>query len=75
LIDRSGNTIAALNVSTNSNRTSLHMVKATILPLLLDAAATIRKELEMLREEGSAPAMAEAKREHAKRSSSLLAWR
>jgi hypothetical protein len=51
------------------------MVKATILPLLLDAAATIRKELEMLREEGSAPAMAEAKREHAKRSSSLLAWR
>lgn len=75
LIDRSGNTIAALNVSTNSNRTSIHTVKSTMVPLLLDAAATIRKELEMLREEGNAPALPEAKREHVKRSSSLLAWR
>jgi IclR family transcriptional regulator, pca regulon regulatory protein len=47
LIDPSGQPIAALNVSTNSERTSIRTVKTQIVPLLKEAAATIRKELEL----------------------------
>ena len=75
LADRSGATIAALNVSTNSDRASGRMVKDTILPLLQVAAATIRKELELLREEASAPASPEAARDRERRSSPMQMWR
>jgi len=75
LVDRSGMTIAGLNVSTNSDRTSARTVKSTIVPVLLEAAASIRRELELLREETVAPVTAEARREHVMRSSPMLLWR
>jgi IclR family transcriptional regulator, pca regulon regulatory protein len=46
IVDPAGRTVAALNVSTRSDRTSPQTAKNTILPLLRAAAATIRKELE-----------------------------
>jgi IclR family transcriptional regulator, pca regulon regulatory protein len=48
LLDRTGRTLAALNVSTNSARTSARMVKTTIVPALREAASAIRKELATL---------------------------
>jgi IclR family transcriptional regulator, pca regulon regulatory protein len=45
LLDPSGQTIAALNVSTNDSRSPPEKVKTTIVPLLQEAAATIRREL------------------------------
>lgn len=75
LTDRSGTTIAALNVSTNSDRVSVRMVKDAIVPLLLDGAATIRRELELLRDEANTPATPEAKRDRVRRSSPLQMWR
>jgi IclR family pca regulon transcriptional regulator len=47
LIDPAGQTVAALNVSTNTERTTVRMVKTTIVPLLKEAAETVRKELEI----------------------------
>lgn len=47
LIDPAGQTIAALNVSANCERTSMRTVKTRIVPLLKEAAAAIRKELEL----------------------------
>jgi len=46
VVDPTGRTVAALNVSTRSDRTSPQTAKNTILPLLREAAATIRIELE-----------------------------
>jgi IclR family transcriptional regulator, pca regulon regulatory protein len=46
VVDPAGRTVAALNVSTRSDRTSPQTAKNTILPLLRAAAATIRSELE-----------------------------
>jgi IclR family transcriptional regulator, pca regulon regulatory protein len=45
LIDPAGQTVAALGVSTNSDRTSAQTVKSTIVPLLREAAESIRREL------------------------------
>jgi IclR family pca regulon transcriptional regulator len=47
LIGPDGQTIAALNISTSSERTSIRTVKTRLVPLLKDASATIRKELEL----------------------------
>jgi IclR family transcriptional regulator, pca regulon regulatory protein len=46
LIDSSGQTIAAINVSTTSDRTSVRMAKTTIVPVLREAATQIRNELQ-----------------------------
>lgn len=48
LHDRAGRTLAALSVSTNSERTSVRTVKTTMVPALREAAASIRKELTAL---------------------------
>jgi IclR family pca regulon transcriptional regulator len=48
LLDRKGRIVAALNVSTNSDRTNVRAVKNTIVPALLAAAESIRKELTAL---------------------------
>jgi IclR family pca regulon transcriptional regulator len=48
VMDPAGRTVAALSVSTRSDRISAVTAKNTILPLLHDAAATIRKELAEL---------------------------
>jgi len=45
VVDPGNRTVAALNVSTRSDRTSLQVAKRTIVPLLLEAAASIRREL------------------------------
>ena len=74
LLDPAGRTVAALNVSINSDRTPLRVVKATIVPLLLEAASSIRKELATLQEESDAPIMPESKRAGL-RHSAVLAWR
>jgi IclR family transcriptional regulator, pca regulon regulatory protein len=47
LIDPAGQTIAALSISTSSERTSVRMVKTQIVPALKEASATIRRELEL----------------------------
>lgn len=44
LIDPTGKTIAALNVSTSPGRMSESAVEKTMVPILLDAATTIRKQ-------------------------------
>lgn len=46
--DPSGRTVAALNVSTRSDRTSAQAVRHRIVPLLREAAASIRRELEAI---------------------------
>jgi IclR family transcriptional regulator, pca regulon regulatory protein len=48
LLDRAGHTVAALNVSTNSDRTSVREAKTTFLPALREAADLIRRELAAL---------------------------
>lgn len=48
LLDRAGHTVAALNVSTNSDRTNVREVKNTIVPTLREAAESIRRELTAL---------------------------
>lgn len=48
LLNSAGKTVAALNVSSNSDRTSLRIVKNTIVPVLREAAASIKSELETL---------------------------
>ncbi len=59
LLDPAGRTIAALNVSTNTDRTTVRSIKSTMVPLLLEAAASIRKELATLQEETGTVAMLE----------------
>jgi IclR family pca regulon transcriptional regulator len=49
LLDASGQTLAALSLGTNSDRTSVHMVRTQIVPLLRETAAAIRKQLETVR--------------------------
>jgi IclR family transcriptional regulator, pca regulon regulatory protein len=43
--DRTGRTVAALNISGQANRTSARVMQDTMLPALLDAAATISRLL------------------------------
>ncbi len=57
LLDPAGHTIAALNVSTNTDRTTVREIKSRMVPLLLEAAASIRKELATLQEETGTAAM------------------
>jgi IclR family transcriptional regulator, pca regulon regulatory protein len=45
LTDRSGRTVAALNISGQANRTPAKMMQETMLPALLEAAATISRLL------------------------------
>ena len=45
LTDRSGRTLAALNISGQANRTPAKMMQETMLPALLEAAATISRLL------------------------------
>jgi IclR family transcriptional regulator, pca regulon regulatory protein len=47
LIGVGGQTISALNVSANSERTSIRMVKTRIVPLLKEASAALTRELEL----------------------------
>jgi len=47
LIGPGGETIAALNVSANSDRTSARMVKTRIVPLLKEVSAALTRELEL----------------------------
>ena len=76
LLDPAGRTVAALNVSTNTDRTPLRVVKSTIVPLLLEAAASIRKELAALEEETGVPIVPEGRRDSISSISSMLsAWR
>jgi IclR family pca regulon transcriptional regulator len=75
LLDPAGHTVAALNVSINSDRTRAREVKSTIVPLLLKAATSIRNELAALQEESDAPIMPEGKNGRIVRSSPMLAWR
>jgi IclR family pca regulon transcriptional regulator len=75
LLDPAGRTVAALNVSTNTDRTTVRVVKSTIVPLLLEAASSIRKELAALQEETGVPIMPEGRRDSIDRSSQLSAWR
>jgi IclR family pca regulon transcriptional regulator len=75
LLDPAGHTVAALNVSTHSDRTSVRVEKSTIVPMLIEAASSIRKELAALQEETGAPVMPEARRDKIARTSQLLAWR
>ncbi len=74
LLDPAGHTVAALNVSINSDRTPLRVVKATMVPRLLEAATSIRKELAALQDESDTPIMPEGKRASL-RHSAVLAWR
>lgn len=49
LTNRAGQTVAALNVSGQANRTSAEMMQATMLPALLQAAQTISRMLGIQR--------------------------
>ncbi len=75
LLDPAGQTVGALNVSINSDRTPVRVVKSTIVPLLLEATASIRKELTALQEESDAPILPEGQSAKITRASSMLAWR
>lgn len=46
LVDATGRTVCALNVSTRSDRVSLQTAKSTILPLLRETADSVRNELQ-----------------------------
>ena len=75
LLDPAGRTVAALNVSINSDRTRLREVKSTILPLLLEAAASIRKELAALQDESDAPIVPGTKLGSMVQPSLMSTWR
>lgn len=49
LIGADGQTISALNVSANSERTSIRIVKTRIVPVLKEASAALTRELELAR--------------------------
>jgi IclR family pca regulon transcriptional regulator len=49
LTNRAGQTVAALNISGQANRTSAEVMQATMLPALLKAARTISRLLSLQR--------------------------
>jgi IclR family pca regulon transcriptional regulator len=43
--DANGEVVAAVNVSTHASRTTLDVIRKTMLPLLLDTAGRIERDL------------------------------